>query len=776
MRDEFKIPKGDYKKAQRIDQIIDYKFDIDKLATYIKEQRDYMLEDRQKWMARQSEYLGSWDDFVTYHRKGLWEESSNLHLPLTLQILQAVHARFKEAIFSVMPWWVLLPVEKMDAERLKNIDTVMNWSVKSYVNHKKGIDTVIDDWLWDTIGVGWGVVKRRWALIQRKAIILEDVTPEEKEQNMDNLEMLAEMKAKEEMGETLTEEEGEVVAKEVEKIIKVFDGPIIERWPHEDFLMPGHFNDVSDLDEPHIIGFDYRLSKSDFLYQSHIGLLKKEWCEKVFQKAGVREPGQVSTSLYGQDDLKRRQDAFQGVETIDAKAGLSNLKMTEFMLRYDIDEDGYNEEVVVQWNEDTNQICGFNFLDRLTKTGKRPVHKADFIRRPGRAYSLGLIEVLYPLNKELDEMHNMRMDFGTLSNIPFFFFRAGSGMKPEKMRLEPGAGIPLDDPQNDINFPRLNNSTVWGFQEEQNLVSWAEKVTSITSMNSGIPSQRVGASRTSSGLNSLLNESNLNLNVKLGRFKNAYASLLKGHLGDLQQRMPNDLKVRVLGSDANLEFGMAGEPMFITPTREDIAGQVDFFICANSTNSNRELEQQKAMQHMQLLLNPYFLQSGIVQPQNAYEAIRNVLEKNGQMGIDKLLTAPPLIRAPLSLYDEIACITQGQVPEIVWNDNHQAKIEGLKLWSQNEGFLKGIEMGVNSKNAMQALNLAVGIHMMMLQTISAQAQGAQNMTGMAVAPATSAQGANPQARQQIAQGQAPTGTSEGGMNSNGGQGAGAPSQ
>lgn len=771
MREEFKAIKGDYKKVQRIDQIANYNFDYSKLCDYIKEQRNYMMEDRQRWMSRQERYLSTWDDFLSYNRKGLWEESSNLHLPLTLQITQAVHARFKEAIFSVKPWWVLLPIEKMDIERIKNIDTVMHWSVQNYVNNKKGIDTVIDDWLHDVIHIGWGIVKRRWSLMQRKAIVLEEVSQEEKEKNLDGLEQLAELKRKEEMGEELNEEESEVISKEVEKIITVFDGPMIERWPHEDFLMPGYANDVSDLNEMHMIGFDYRISKSEFLYKAEIGMFKKEWCADIIKTGGVREPGQMSTDMYGKENLKRKQDAYQGVETVDAKAGVKQLQNTEIMLRYDIDEDGYDEEIVVQFNTDTDKICGFNFLDRMVLDGKRPAHKADFIRRPGRTYSLGLLEVLYPLNEELDSMHNMRQDFGTLSNIPFFFFRSGSGMKPEKMRLEPGVGIPLDDPQNDVNFPRLNNSTVWGFQEEQNLVTWAEKVTSITAMNSGLPSQRVGASRTSSGMSALLNESNLNLNVKLGRFKNAFSELLRGHLGDLQQRMPNNLKIRVLGADANLEFGMGGDPIFITPTREDIAGGVDFYLCANAANSNRELEQQKAMQHQQMVLNPMLVQMGISQPINVYNATRNVLAKNGLMDLDAYLTKPQDIRPALPLYDEIAAITQGIVPNIVWNDNHQGKLEGLKLWSQNPDFIKGIEIGRNSKNAMQALNIVVGVHSMMAQAIAAQAQGAQNMAGMGVAPAMSPQGPNPQAQQQIAQGQAPAGTSEGGQNSNGGQGA-----
>ena len=90
------------------------------------------------------------------------------------------------------------------------------------------------------------------------------------------------------------------------------------------------------------------------------------------------------------------------------------------------------------------------------------------------------------------------------------------------------------------------------------------------------------------------------------------------------------------------------------------------------------------------------------------------------------------------------------------------------MFSQEPEFLKGIETGVNSSNAMEALNTAVGVHNMMAQSIAAQAAPA-NQTGLQIAPTLGARTAGvvgetgrPLPEESIPQGQAPAGQVAGG--------------
>jgi hypothetical protein len=716
------------RKIVDIDRIPKVKYDEQKLINHIIKQRTFMMDDRQEWQNRQKKYLSQWDDYITYNRTGPWEESASIHLPITMQMVKSIHARFKQTIFSVRPWWMLVPLEKLDKERMKTIDTVMRWAVQNYINHDKGIELAVDDWIWDFVTIGWGVMKRRWEICSRKAIIIEDVqkNQEDIEESIDGLESL--------MQEDENPDQIEIVGKEVEKLLTYFDGPVVEPLPHEDILFPGSFMDVSDLNQPNMVCHDYEYDASTLKGLIESGYYERGATEDVIEK-GMIEVGPTGnvTDNYGKDDFRRSQDSYHGVKTVDAMAGVKKAKLCECHMRYDIDGDGIDEELIVTICPEARKVVRLTYLDRVTKTGKRPFHKIDFIRRPRRAYSLGLLEMLYPINEEIDAVHNMRMDFGTLTNVPFFFFRSSSGMKPEKIRIEPGVGVPLDDPNNDVNFPKFQNSTAWGFQEEASLIQWAEKLTSSTAMNSGMPSERVGASRTASGMIALLNEGNMNLDVMLGRLKTGYSELLKGVLSDLQERMPEDLKVRVTGSDGRMEFGKAGEPIFIDPTREDIGGNLDLIISANSANSNRELEKQNAIMYSQLLLNPINIQTGIVQPNNIYHIMRNVVEKHGIQNIEDYLTMPETTQMPLGLYDEIAAVTQGLVPRIVMHDNHQAKVEGLSAFAKEPAFEEGIMNGVNSSNAPQALNIAIETHTRMMEAMNAQAQNS-NVTGLQLSP------------------------------------------
>jgi hypothetical protein len=328
-------------------------------------------------------------------------------------------------------------------------------------------------------------------------------------------------------------------------------------------------------------------------------------------------------------------------------------------------------------------------------------------------------------------------------------------------------GYPLDDPQGDVHFPQRPNATSWGFQEEQNIYTWAERVSSLTSMSSGLPSARVGATRTASGQAALMNEGNLQVDVLLDHFKAGYQELLGGMLADIQERIPEDLLRRVLGADAvGAAEGLVQQ--IVNPTRFDIAGRVDFYLLANSNTTNREAEKQNAILLSQLLMNPINLQMGIVQPHNIYAIMQNILRKHGIMNVEELISAPVEIGPPMGLDEEFEAIRQGVMPRIVLNDQHDAKVEGLMALAQSEPFQLGVMHGVNASNAMALMNKVIGIHQNMADAVKAQAAPA-NTTGLQLSPTTGARMAGsvgetgqPIAREASGQGQVPPGQAAGG--------------
>ncbi len=418
-----------------IDRLPEIKYDKEKLVTWLFDNRYNMSLDRQAWLVRNEKYLSQWDDYVTYTRDGPWDNSSNLHLPLSMEKMKALHARFKAALTAVKPWWMILPLERLDMKRISTIDQVMNWACQAYVNQYKGVMTTLDDWIWDFCGVGWAIIERRWEIIERNAIVVEEITEDDRLENAEMMRLLGEEMEKKEPDQ-------EKVAREVKRLITFFDGPVLETVSHEDILFPGKFQDVSDLNQPPVIFRDFQMTLSDLNAHMESEYFYRDACERAKKSTA---PTSGEGNLIGPEeatkvDFKRAQDENQGILVVDSNVVQTIFYLTKAYFKYDIDGDGICEEMIAVLDTNTRELLRLSYLDRETLTGKRPIHKIDFIRRPRRAYSIGLLELLHPINREMDALHNMRIDFGTLSNIPFFFYRPSAGFKGEVFKIEPGKG------------------------------------------------------------------------------------------------------------------------------------------------------------------------------------------------------------------------------------------------------------------------------------------------------------------------------------------------
>jgi hypothetical protein len=82
----------------------------------------------------------------------------------------------------------------------------------------------------------------------------------------------------------------------------------------------------------------------------------------------------------------------------------------------------------------------------------------------------------------------------------------------------------------------------------------------------------------------------------------------------------------------------------------------DFELEANSSNSNKQIQQEQANMILQLTSNPMDLQLGIVSIANRYEALKNMLKVNGIKAVSKYTTLPQgaaLQLTPLEFVDRI---------------------------------------------------------------------------------------------------------------------------
>lgn len=589
--------------------------------------------DRAEWLERQEKFLVEYDEFLKpiYNQPLDW--SSNLHLPTILTVCKTYHSRMYSALMDIDPPFSVKARQAANVERAALVSDLIRYTLKDWANDYQGVEETVDRWLWDWITRGVGILKGRW---DKKFTRFKDVEITEVQDVVMETDPLT--------GQQVPRPIIREVEREIDRTEKVCDGPVLERVPVEDVVIVGGEGDPQNADSVH----------QQIWYTAN-----ELWSladQKRFRKDPVKraiEAGRDSrTGTDGTGLVKQAQIEQSGMADVEKTYTTDRYHVVESYMKVDLDGSGITTDVIVWVHLNTKEILRATYLRRVSPTGIVPFFKADFHKRHGTEYGAGLVELLYSLGKELDAMHNITIDVGIVSSMPFGFYRpTASSLKDEGFPLEPGTLIPVDNPQTDIYFPNLGVRTSFGMQEQAALQNQIDRLTSISDLNLGLMSSQ-GAARTATGVRGLLGESSNNLSIYIRRMNRPWARALKHLFSQLQVRLPKGFQFRVLGDDGNAYWSQV-------KTREDIAGMYDFELEPNSSNSNKMILVEQANMIYQATQNPIDLQLGLVTPAERYEAIANQLKVNGIKDVSKYVRKPEAISIRLSPIEVLNRIAAG---------------------------------------------------------------------------------------------------------------------
>ncbi|HEX6827971.1 MAG TPA: hypothetical protein VF104_03220, partial [Burkholderiales bacterium] len=319
---------------------------------------------------------------------------------------------------------------------------------------------------------------------------------------------------------------------------------------------------------------------------------------------------------------RQAQDVDEGIEGY----GPSNVRRTQWEVlesyrQYDIDQDGLAEEIIV-WTSPhaRGRILGWDYLDNVYAHGRRPFRVGKFFPIPFRFYGLAFAEVIKNIQDEINAIHNQRVDYGTIQNLPFFAYRGSSTVPNITPQLRPGQGIPLDSVQ-DIIFPKFQGEPAWGQQEEAVLMQYFERLTGLTDLSIGRQPNRVGATRTAAGTQTLLSEAGLRFKGAMTAFQTFWVGVFSDILALDQEYLPPNKEFRVTGK----------QPTQIQiKDRTEIRGQYDIRLAATSETMNRQRMRDDATAIMQALMNPVAMQGGVIGLKGVRRAYKKFLRAFGE--------------------------------------------------------------------------------------------------------------------------------------------------
>ncbi|MGA9767926.1 MAG: hypothetical protein WBV94_02730 [Blastocatellia bacterium] len=467
-----------------------------------------------------------------------------------------------------------------------------------------------------------------------------------------------------------------------------FEGPGFETiWP-DNILLPAE--EFKSLQKASFVIRRYKVTADDLLAGEEAGLyqdIEKNW-EKIH--AASLNPTQRN---FQTDELTVEKDRAEGVLYDNATSPRECLEVWEWYGRWrlpkgkqDAREDNFKRrrmresELVVRYIPDIDLIISVQDRAALYPKMKNriPIVEASLVK-DGSYWGPSVPELLEDIELEMDVNHNLATEAGERSVGPLVFYKPASGVAPKKMRYEPGMMYPSDNPKEDVHVVQLTADLSFPSVREQQLTSYAEKVTGITEQNLGRQSDRPNEPRTLGQTQLFLGEGNIRLALNHRGIREDLRIILQ-HFWALDSMYAGpEIFFRVTEEEAGGLFAV--DNGFGKMTASERNARYDFDLqFATSTQSKEQKKQESALILQTLMASLLFQQN----PAATYLLLDDFLKSFGRPGMSKYMPKPGPVNLPMDPAEEWTLALQGEDFHVNEADDDQAHIEAHQQQLANE--------------------------------------------------------------------------------------------
>lgn len=451
---------------------------------------------------------------------------------------------------------------------------------------------------------------------------------------------------------------------EVEREEVIYDAPRIQVLNNEDV----YTTDVGDIQEAPFVIIERRVTLDWLRRQKQKGMYTAmapgDWAKIEHDMFPVSKNKFAKPAAFGDDEVKRARDQAVGAET-RVQVDRSRRNWLCFY-RWDINGDGYDEDVVFEYDPHTQVLLGVQYLNRLYQHGRRPITVFRYQTIPNRLYGKGIPERLWNVQIAINTLWNQSIDNRTLRSKPFGFYNKAAALGArDKQVISPGkmTGV-IGDPNLAVAFPNLGASSDELPMIADMLGTYADRRMGKFSMAQAAGDK--GSQRTANATNTLLRqglirvEHQIRLLAKGAQGASCGFNELFHQIWDLYgYYMPKEKKFRII--DENTPA---------TVSREDLRIRPDFMFDVNLFNANSAIRREDAT-ILFSQLGAQYIQLGDL---NTYaELARYLLRAFGvTQDIDKLVPDIPGIegRPRLSpITEHKILITDGELDPLPGEDH-----------------------------------------------------------------------------------------------------------
>ena len=561
--------------------------ELEEIADTIDQLYRDAVEARSAWSKRHQDYdlmfRGALD--LRGDNAGPWQGSANLHVQMPYWAVDAYSTRLDSALWSQVPTVMGQPTEDDDEEVARNAANLVKWHLQpKRMNARAAWSRMSKTRCTHGRGIGF----LPWAKDEYVYRVGGDVRYE-----------------RDESGNILAGEDGLPVESETEPLLKRvtrYDGPLLVPLEWDDVIEPFEGTNLQPVTPANPLGADWigirqweslsliwkkRASSYPFIKDSET---TDEWINEApsqDRSGGGQSSAQNQARSKLQDAIEGRNRS-QGTRSPRTKANPEFEILVWFMPWQVENEDGDKEdtECVFFHRVSPKRTLGAFRLTDLQWKNRRPLIELDFQTVGNRRLSMGIMELIADLSAELDTIHNMRMDVGFATNMPFFFYQATSTTDFSKITLRPGKGIPIDDVRS-VVFPQLQSVTTFYYQEEQLLYSLVERVLGVTDLFLGVSPTRGAAARHATGFVGTQQEAMARTESIVASDAAQFSALCHMILEAELQFGPDERIIRLEGKEGPLTQRLTREELWFR-------GEYDFTLGANHGLYSSMMRQQQA--------------------------------------------------------------------------------------------------------------------------------------------------------------------------------------
>jgi hypothetical protein len=370
----------------------------------------------------------------------------------------------------------------------------------------------------------------------------------------------------------------------VKDVQTLYEGPQVFPVPREDFIIS---SDADQIESAYMCGFRKQYRKFEVELKAKQGKFRKEAVAKLLS------PDKPTETAENRVEMQNR-----GTE----RTGFSEpYTVWHLWLRYDVDEDGDQDDILVGFHLDSGQIlyCQYNPIF----TGNRPFVK--FVGSPTQ-YAFdgeGMCEAMYSIQEEIDTIHNQRLDRMSLLNSFVTMSREGSGL--DNFKWDVGRHYVVADTELEQAFrvvpvPEIAPSS---FQEEGLLHTLSDKLMGTTPAVMGISTAERPVFKDTMAH---LEEANKKFKNMIDNIRNGITELVYQLLELFAQYQP----------ELSYQVEEGGEWKSETVDLSDIAGirdGVDIELAASTEVLSQEVRRQINLEIYTMLSDYYTKSASVVQ-------------------------------------------------------------------------------------------------------------------------------------------------------------------